>query len=36
VTVVGRHGGLDVDFNNAGTFAAGAVADFDEAAWPPA
>jgi NAD(P)-dependent dehydrogenase (short-subunit alcohol dehydrogenase family) len=32
-TVVARHGGLHIAFNNAGTFAAGPLADMDEAAW---
>lgn len=32
-TVVERHGGLDIAFNNAGVFAAGPLADMDDEAW---
>ncbi|GAB2826855.1 glucose 1-dehydrogenase [Actinocorallia aurea] len=32
-TTVARHGGLHVAFNNAGIFAAGPLADLDEATW---
>jgi NAD(P)-dependent dehydrogenase (short-subunit alcohol dehydrogenase family) len=32
-TTVGRHGGLHIAFNNAGTLEAGPLADMDEAAW---